>query len=155
MAAVDKRWARWVYGSVTNYLHVKAREGDLPLIVDFEDTTSNPEWANARTRGQATITGPISSAGSPGLFRVVVGVFIAISSKRSDNNFEHVGVVGAMQHALDQCIPVIDAGDTNSVEVGTLTPFQSAILPIHLKPTDQDDLIFSTVSTTFEALFIA
>ena len=154
MAAVDKRWARWVYGSVTNYLHVKAREGNLPLIVDFEDTTRNVAWTNARTKGQATITGPISSAGSPGLYRVVVGVFIAISSARSANDYDHIDAVGAMQHALDQCILIVDAGDTDLVEVGTLTPFQAAIEPVHIKPTDQDDTIFSTVNTTYEALFI-
>jgi hypothetical protein len=153
MAAVDRRWARWVYGSVTSYLHKKAREGNLPLIVDFEDTTHNTAWANARTRGQATITGPITSAGSPGLFRVVVGVFIAISSKRSLNDYDHIDAVGAMQNALDQCIPIIDAGDTNLLDIGTLTPFQAPIEPVHIKPADQDDTIFSTVNTTYDALF--
>ena len=153
MAAVDRRWARWVYGSITDYLHTKAREGSLPLIVDFEDTTNNTAWANARTRAQATITGPITREGSPGLFRVVVGVFIAVSSERSANDYDHIDAVGAMQNALDQCIPIIDAGVTNIVDVGTLTPFQAQIAPVHLKPADQDDTIFSTVETTFEGLF--
>jgi hypothetical protein len=153
MAAVNRRWARWIYGSVANYLKTKAFNAGIPLIVEFLDTTQNASWENARTRAQATISGPITIEGSPGLFRVIVTVFVAVSSNRSLNDYDHIDAIGAMSEALDQCIQVVDAGDTNAVDVGTLTPFQAPIEPVHLKPADQDDTIFSTVSTTYEALF--
>ena len=155
MAAVDKRWHRWIYASVANHLKKKAFESGVPLIVDLLDTTQNTAWEHAQTRAQASITGPITSEGSPGIFRVVVGVFVAVSSERGLNDYDHLDAVGAVSETLDQCIRVVDAGDTDAVTIGELTPFQAPIEPLHLKPADQDDTIFSTVSTTYEGLFIA
>lgn len=153
MAAADKRWARWIVGSIANHLKTEAFKAGVPLIVEFLDTSQNVAWQNSKTRAQATISGPITIEGSSGLFRVIVNVFIAVSSDRSSNDYDHLDAVGAMAAALDQCIPIVDAGKTNSVDAGTLTPFQAPIEAVNLKPADQDDTIFSTVSTTFEGLF--
>lgn len=152
MAAVNKLWHRWVYAYVANHLHTKAAAVSLPLVVEFLDTRTDA-WKTATTKAEATITGPITIPGSSGLFRVIVNVFIVISSKRTNDDYDHIDAVGAMAEALDQCIPVKDAGVTDLVDIGTLTPFQAPIEPIHLRPTDTDDLIFSTVQTTFEGLF--
>ena len=152
MAAVNQLWHRWVYAYIASHLHTKATAAGLPPIVEFLDTRTI-SWMNSTTKAEATISGPITSEGSPGLFRVIVNVFIVISSKRSNNDYDHIDAVGAMAEALDQCIEVKDAGVTDLVDVGTLTPFQAPIEPVHLKPTDTDDMIFSTVSTTYEGLF--
>ena len=89
-------------------------------------------------------------------FKVECDVFVIVSSDITSNNYTHVDVVGDVANALDQCITVKDFGATGLVEVGLLRTKKGDgqfVAPDHLKPTQTDDRLHSTVNVTLDGRF--
>ena len=155
MAAVNANWHRWVYASVADHLHTAATAASLPLVVEFLDKR-NSAWKTAKTKAEATVTGPATKEISSGLHRVWVDVFLVVTSKRSNDDYDHIDKCGAMANALDQCILIKDYGATGLVDVGSIKPRKESGDTIdveHLKPAETDDQIFSTLQGRYFGLF--
>lgn len=155
MGAVNPSWHRWVYASVADHLHTAATASSLPLVVEFLDKRG-ATWKAASVRAEATISGPVTKEISSGLHRVWVDVFITLASERDANDYDHIDLAGAIANALDQCILVKDYGDTGLVDVGSIKPRADSgdsIEVTHLKPAEDDDHIYTTISARYFGLF--
>jgi hypothetical protein len=152
MSAVNANWHRWTYASVSDHLHTAATAGGLELVVEFTDERG-PDWKTAETKAEATISGPITREMRSGHHSAQVNVFIVVTSHRSaSGDYGHIDHVGTMANALDQCIRVMDYGATNLLEIGQLTP-DGEINTVHIKPTETDDQIFSTIQAQLSGIF--
>lgn len=155
MSAVNPNWHRWVYASLAKHIHSAATAASLPMVVEFLDKRGEA-WNSANSKAEATITGPATRELSQGLHRVWADVFIVLTSKLDSNNYDHIDFVGQMANALDQCILVKDYGATGLVDVGNLTPRSEAsdsIQVVHVKPTEKDTQIHSTIEARYYGLF--
>jgi hypothetical protein len=116
----------------------------------------NAAWKSAVSKAEVTISGPATKEVSSGLHRIWLDVFVTLTSDRSDNDYDHIGYAGAIANALDQCISVMDYGDTGLVELCIIRPIKDNAETIdvtHIKPSDTDDQIFSTVHARYFGLF--
>jgi len=81
---------------------------------------------------------------------------VIVSSDLTNENYNHVDVVGDVANALDSCVTVTDYGATGLVEIGLLRTMHGDdqfVAPDHIKPQQADDRLHSTVNVTFEGRF--
>lgn len=152
---VDQRWHRWVYASVADHLHGIFDPIPLPLVVEFLDKRKDA-WKNASPRAEAFISGPMSKEVSNGLHGIWVDVFLTLTSTRGNNDYVHVDNSGVLANALDQCIIVRDYGDTGNLDISILNPIRDTaqnINVMHVRPSEKDEDIHSTIQTRFYGLF--
>lgn len=155
MGAVNPLWHRYVYASVADHLHTAATAASLPLVVEFLDKRDST-WKSASSRAEATLTGPVTKEVSAGLYRVWFDVFITLASERGANDYDHIDLAGKLAEALDQCILIKDFGATGLVTIGSIRPRSESADSIeveHLKPSADDDHVYSTVSARYFGLF--
>ena len=153
--AVDERWARWIYASIAKHLHAVATAKAINLVVELLNERP-PAWETASPRAEAHITGPVSKQVSKGCYRMLVNVFITLTTNRGANDYDHIDDAGAWQNALDQCILVMDYGDTGLLTVSELIPERDldASIPITpIRPSINDAEIHTTITGRFEGLF--
>lgn len=133
----------------------EAADDSLPVVVEFLDKRDSV-WSTALSKAEVVITGPMTKEISAGLHRIWVDVFVIVSSSIRTNNYDHIDKVGIFANALDQCIVCKDYGATNELIVGTLRPRPEAgdtIKTTHLKPSEKDTQIHSTVAARFLGYF--
>lgn len=152
MAAFEK-WHRYIFASVSKHLLDSAEADSIELVVEFANQRT-PPWEVATSNVEITITGPKMIQLSKGAYRAEVKIFAIVSSIFS-NGLEHIAVTGKVSDWLDQCILVLDYGDTDSVEIGQLSPDngEDGIGLINLKPERTPDRIHSTITGSFKGRF--
>lgn len=152
---INENWHRWVYESVSKHLH-DALDADLEIIVENTDRRG-PNWKNANTKAEATISGPRSKQSTPREYRIRAEVFVVVTSLRSTNDHEnHIDACGKVANALDQCILCVDWSDTGLLTIGQLDPRLDEEEDIdleHLKPKETDQQVFTTIQARYEGLF--
>jgi len=155
MAARNANWDRWAYASVAKHL---STEITSPIVFDFGGKRT-AAWESSSSRGEVTIGGLRTRRITRTSHKVELDVFVIVTSDKAEK-YAHVGVVGDVANALDQCILVMDygseVGDTGLVEVGRLGQAKDDtdfVDPTNIKPKADDDLIHSTISVTFEGTF--
>lgn len=153
MAAFEK-WHRYIFASVSKHLLDSAEADSIELVVEFANKRT-PPWEVAASNVEITITGPKMVQLSRGAYRAEVEIFAIVSSIFGTNGLEHIAVTGKVSDWLDQCVLVLDYGDTDSVEIGQLKPDNGddGIELINLKPERTPDRIHSTISSAFVGRF--
>lgn len=154
--AINEKWARWTFASVTKHLLDAAAADTDELVVEFANTRT-PDWEAAESQFEATVNGPSVLERSRDSYLIQVQVFMIVSSLRA-NGYDHIEAVGRAQKWLNQCIRVLDYGDTGAIELCTLNVVSGAdgtLETINLKPTQTDDRLHSTVSVSYSARFKA
>jgi hypothetical protein len=152
--AINEKWARWIFASVTKHLTDQAALDSDELVVEFANTRTD-SWKAAASQFEMTVNGPSILERSSGSFFVVVNVFGIVSSLRA-NGYDHIEAVGRGQKWLNQCIRVLDYGDTGAIELCTLTVASGSdgiIETENLKPAQTDDRLHSTVNVQYTARF--
>ena len=151
---INEKWARWTFASVTKHLIDSASSDSDEIVVEMANTRT-PAGEAAASQFEATVTGPSILERSKGSYNMLVNVFMIVSSLR-DNGYDHIEAVGRAQRWLNQCIRVLDYGDTGTAELTTLNVVSGAdgtLETINLKPTQTDDRLHSTVSVQYQARF--
>ena len=152
---VNAKWHRWVYASLAKHLHGICDPVPIALVVEFLDKRTET-WKQASPRAEAIITGPMSKEVSNGLHRIWVDVFLTLTSNRGANDYVHVGHAGTLANALDQCVIVRDYGETGNLDISVLTPIRDSgqtVSVMHIRPTEKDEEIHSTIQSRFYGLF--
>lgn len=152
MAAFEQ-WHRYIFASVSKHLLDSAETDSIELVVEFANQRT-PTWEIAATNVEITITGPAMFQLSKGAYRAEVEIF-AIVSSIFRNGLEHIEKTGMVSDWLDQCVLVLDYGDTDSVTIGQLKPDngEDGIGLINLKQARTPDRIHSTITGSFKGRF--
>lgn len=154
--AINEKWARWIFASVTKHLlDAAAAESPADTLVVEMANTRTPSFETAETQFEATVSGPSILERSKESYSVTVPVFMIVSSL-TDNGYDHIQAVGRAQKWLNQCIRVLDYGDTDSVELCTLNIVSGAdgvLDTVNLKRAQSDDRIHSTISASYQSRF--
>ena len=130
---------------------------DSELIVVEMGNPITPDWENAASQFNATLATTNLLERSRGSYLLTVSVFMIVSSLRA-NGYDHMEAVGKGQKWLNQCVRVLDYGDTDSVELCTLNVVQGpdgTLDTQNLKPTQTDDRLHSTIAVSYSARFKA
>jgi hypothetical protein len=154
--AINEKWARWAFASVTKHLLDAAEADSDELVVEMANTRT-PTWEAAASQFEATVSGPSILERSQDSYLITVGVFLIVSSLRA-NGYDHIEAVGRGQKWLNQCIRILDYGDTGAIELATLNVESGAdgtLETINLKPTQTDDRLHSTINVQYSARFKA
>ena len=151
--AAFAQWHRFIFASVSKHLLDSAEADSIELVVEFANERT-PPWENASSNVAITITGPRMMPLSKGAYRAELEVFGIVSSTLT-NGLEHIAVAGKVADWFDQCLLVLDYGDTDSIEIGQLSPDNAAdgIPTINLKPERNPDRIHSTINGKFRGRF--
>lgn len=157
MAAVNPFWHRWIFASVAKHLKTAATAGGVTLNVSMLDQADDAFKALS-SRAEATISGPRSKEVSKGEHRVIVDVFITVSSLTDEtaNNYDHIDKVGILANALDQCVLVKDYGPTGTGGTVTLGVLQlvlddgDEVTVIHVRPAEKDNQVHSTIAARLQ-----
>jgi len=152
---VNPNWIRWLYASVADHLHTACAAVSLPLVVDFLDERSD-DWMASANKAEASIAGPHFRQTSPTGFFATFGIFVVISShKQTGDNYVHLDKAGAVAQALDQCIIVKDYGtNPTPVEITKAKPVANGENSVtHLRPSEIENLVHSTIEVEFTAQF--
>jgi len=148
MAAVNPNWHRWIYASIAK--HVAALVAS-PIVFDFGGKRM-ATWEQSTHRAEVTISGPVTTRFSRTAWAVEVDVFVVVSSDLSANNYAHVDVTGDVANALDECLTVMDYGATGLETIGELQN-KGSVTVTHLKPSEADDRLHSTINAKFSGTF--
>lgn len=153
---INEKWARWAFASVTKHLIDAATADSDQIVVEFANTRT-PTWEAAATQFEATVNGPSILERSRDSYLMTVQVFMIVSSLRK-SGYNHIEAVGRSQKWLNQCIRVLDYGDTGAIELCTLdlvSGTEGSLETINLKPAQTDDRLHSTVNASYSARFKA
>lgn len=124
---VNPHLARWVFASLTSYLKSVAEDNNVAAIIEGVDERT-PAYMQARDRVEIRITGPHVQEISHNYFRVWVDSNVLITSDPGGANINKhtfLTICGLYQHAMDQVISVIRAGngpDDDGEPIGCLRP---------------------------------
>ena len=154
--AINQKWARWTFASVTKHLLDSASSDSDEIVIEMANTRT-PDWEAAASQFEATVSGPSILERSQDSYLIIVDVFMIVSSLRA-NGYDHIEAVGRAQKWLNQCIRVLDYGDTGSAQLCVLDVVNGAdgtLETINLKPTQTDDRLHSTISVQYSARFKA
>jgi len=152
--AANPKWQRYVYATISKSL--LAALAATPLVIEFLNPKRTPTWEDAATKAEVTISGPRTSRVSPNRYRVFVDIFVVVTSDAGNSNAGHLDAVGTIVQALDKCFLVKDYGDTGLVDVGQLqlrSEDDEGIDVTHLKPTQEDTQIHSTILARYDGRF--
>lgn len=151
---INPKWARWTFASVTKHLIDSATTDSDQIVVEMANKRT-PAWEAAASQFEATVTGPSILERSRGSYLISVNAFMIVSSLRA-NGYDHIEAVGRSQKWLNQCIRVLDYGDTGAVELCTLkvvSGTDGTLETINIKPAQTDDRLHSTISVAYNARF--
>jgi len=154
--AINEKWAKWTHLSVSKHLIDQAVADSESIVVEFANQIT-PSWESAATQFEATIANLNFLERSKDSYLLSVSVFAIISSLRN-NGAEHIEGVGKCQKWLNQCIRVLDYGDTGTVELCTLkvvSGTDGTLDTTNLKPAQTDDRLHSTIAVSYSARFKA
>lgn len=152
--AINEKWAKWSHLSVSKHL-IDAAVADSELIVVEFANPITPAWEAAATQFEATISNLNLLERSKNSYLISVSVFMILSSLRA-NGADHMEAVGKGQKWLNQCIRVLDYGDTDSIELCTLNIVSGSDGTLdtqQLKPAQTDDRLHSTIAASYSARF--
>lgn len=150
--ARNAKWDRWTYASIVKHLTAAVAS---PIHFYFGGKRTDA-WESADHRAEVTIGGLRTKQKNRSTYDGELDVFVIVSSDVTANNYNHVDVVGDVANALDQCLTVMDWGDTELVEVSILQKKRGNefdVDPTHIKPKKDDDRLHSTVQVTLEGKF--
>jgi len=147
-------WHGYIFTSVSKFLLEQAEADSVECVVEMANHIT-PEWENAASNVEITLDGPRMFPLSEGAYRAELDAFVIVSSLRSDNDIDHVRLVGKISDWLDQCVLVLDYGDTGTIEIGQMKPDngEDGISPINLKPARTDDRLHSTITAAYNGRF--
>lgn len=154
----NENWHRWTYATFQKSLLTDAAAAlpAIPLVVEFGNSKRTPTWEDATTKAEVTITGPRTKSTSPTRVLAWVDVFIVVTTNITANNSGHLDAVGVLVKALDKCFQVKDYGDTGLLDIGIFQPRDDdaeGINATHLKPTQEDTQIHSTILARYDGRF--